>query len=789
MPALLYASTAALLLWMTHRWVRPLSRPAALALALFPLFFTGRALLTGAVFGPIDMPYATEPLNTLRAPMGLGEPYNGMLNDVYTQMIPYRQAVREAIRHAEWPLWNRYTLSGDILAAAAQPAAYSPFTLLALLLPVAVSFTFTAAIFFFLAALGAFVFARELGCREQVAAFAAAGWMYSAGLAFFILWPIAESWALLPLVLLAVRLAVERPSIRSGLLLTIVLALLVLAGHPETLLQAIAIGVAWGAFELLRVRRSLPRAIAVAVGSGIVAAAISAIYLLPIFEAIPQTREHVDRPGTLLYTEPENANQRLIRLAIDLLPQAGERAWKLPGAPVHLPPESAAVGSVVLAAAIYGLWRVRRGEKWFFAAVLLFGLLTHVQWTPLMNALSRLPLFNLALNERFSFAAAFAFVILGALGVEELCRRADRRGFAITALAVLAAVTVAAVMIESSGIVAPSEEKFGGLRMFADIAMLGIAILAVVSPRVQLRIAVPLLVLAVLVQRTMQDGGIYPTLPAKAAYPPVAVLGPAQRAQPPFRVTGISLAFIPGTSAMYGLEDVRGYAAMTFRPYAETWPLWSVEQPVWFNRVDDLTKPFLSLLNVRYAIVPLRLYPVNGWHEVSHDRGSKLLENEHVLERAFIPASVKLGYGDDDAIREMAQEPDFSRHAWIHIANIAPSERSNGPGRVTIRPRKLGFDIDASMDAGGWVVVSEPAWKGWRVYVDGHRIRHQIADISFIGVYVPKGDHHIGLVYWPTAFVQGRAITFATIALLVAAALIARWRRLRVARPLLAALP
>ena len=33
---------------------------------------------------------------------------------------------------------------------------------------------------------------------------------------------------------------------------------------------------------------------------------------------------------------------------------------------------------------------------------------------------------------------------------------------------------------------------------------------------------------------------------------------------------------------------------MTFTRYVYTYDLWCKAQPVWFNRVDDLTRPFLS---------------------------------------------------------------------------------------------------------------------------------------------------------------------------------------------------
>src|SRR5256885_10737849 len=210
-------------------------------------------------------------------------------------------------------------MSGNILAAAAQPAAYSPFTLIACLLPAAQSFTFTAAITFFIAALAMFLFARELGCRESAALFGGAAFTYSAGMAFFNLWPIAASWALLPFVLFAVRRA-------NAALLTVAFTLLILAGHPESVLQVVFVGAAYGVFEL--VRRKNFHSIGAALIAGIASLAICAIYLLPLLDAAPQTLEYEYR-HTVYRATPHIAQP--MRLASDILGRAGA------------PPDSAAV--------------------------------------------------------------------------------------------------------------------------------------------------------------------------------------------------------------------------------------------------------------------------------------------------------------------------------------------------------------------------------------------------------------------------------------------------------------
>src|SRR4051794_1719954 len=227
-----------------------MSRTAAIVLVLLPLCFTGRALLTGKVYAPIDLPFMSEPLNAYAAEFGVPKVHNGTLSDLYCQIIPWRSAVRTAIAHGQWPLLNPFMLCGDILAAAAQPAPYDPFNLIGMLIPLAPSLTFAAAMTFFLAGFGAFVFLRSLGTSELAALVAAAGWMFSGNMSFFVGWPLAGGWAFLPLIFFAVRMVVREASVRGGVILTMALTLLILSGHPESLLHVTAVGAIYGLFEI-----------------------------------------------------------------------------------------------------------------------------------------------------------------------------------------------------------------------------------------------------------------------------------------------------------------------------------------------------------------------------------------------------------------------------------------------------------------------------------------------------------------------------------------------------------
>jgi hypothetical protein len=783
MTLLLYSLTAAALLWLAHRFVRPLSRAAAIVLFLLPFVFTGTAMLTGRVLAPVDWAFDSEPLKSMRGEYGIGSPHNGVATDIYCAILPWRAAVKSALARGEWPLWNPFILSGDVLAATAQPAPYSPFTLIACLLPIAAGFTFTAAIALLAAGIGAFLFARELDCGEGPAFIAAAGWMYSTGIALYLLWPLATCWALFPLILLATRRVVVEPGVRSWALLTFALTLQLLSGHPETMLHTTALAAAYALFEMIHVGRASARrngdglkpvlhALLTAIAAGAATLLLCAIYLLPILEAMPQTAEYVFRTANYTAVREATGFGALVRLATDLFPFLHLRVWVSPRIE-EVQAESGAVGSIILALAAYAAWRVRTREKWFFLAMAAFCFAARAGWAPLARVLRNVPLFKITVNERLGFAAAFFLVILAALGCQELLRRrGDRHAVAVTFAVVLAILGVATVTLLRTVVIFQGFANWGEHDVFAELALLGAAVVFFALPTRE-RLIIPALLGLLLVQRTLEEGGIWPAFPARAAYPPVALLEPLKSVRQPFRIVGLKFAFVPGSNVVYGLEDVRGYGAMTYVRLHETFQAWCVPQAIWFNRVDDLTRPMLSMMNVRFAVAEAKEAVPPGWRKIGEQGAAMLLENENVLPRAFIPRNVRLGDGNAEIVERMAAAGDFAERAWIS-AEVPPYDRANGPGQVELRTVRRGFDLSARMEGDGWVVVSETAWKGWRAYLDGRRVEMQRANNAFLSIYVPRGNHVVRLRYWPDSFVRGRAISAAAVLGMVAFAIFRR---------------
>src|SRR5207244_5311693 len=122
---------------------------------------------------------------------------------------------------------------------------------------------------------------------------------------------------------------------------------------------------------------------------------------------------------------------------------------------------------------------------------------------------------------------------------------------------------------------------------------------------------------------------------------------------------------IPDTAVFYGMEDARGYEAMTNARLVATYPLWCVAQQISFNNIGQIQKPFLSFLNIRYLIVPPSMSPVSPWKLVAEDKGGKLFENTAVLPRAFVPAHIRYEPSSTPILAQMYNWTDFADKAWI----------------------------------------------------------------------------------------------------------------------------
>ncbi|HEY4594602.1 MAG TPA: hypothetical protein VIJ61_19445, partial [Thermoanaerobaculia bacterium] len=717
-----------------------------------------------------DLAYNADPLEPYADQYGIGDGRKGIFTDIYSAIIPWRQAVRYAVRHGEWPLWNPFILCGDPLAGSAQPAPYYPVNAVALLLSLPFALTFAASAQLFLAALAAFLYLRDLECREIAAVLGAVGWAFCSFVAFWLEWPLGATVSLFPLLALAARRAVRQPGWPSALLLAAALTAAILAGHPESAAHVIVLGAALGLVEAASVPPRRWGSIAGwAAAGGALALALSAIFVLPLVEALRQTAQWLYRQGALELAAAAPAADAWRHLVASVVPSMSQMP-DAPGArPILDPIVSAYAGSVLWGPALYGLVRGPWRGRFALAALGVIGVCAGAKMPLLYPLLGHLPLLSMALNDRLVFAGAFATVVLAALGVEAWLRAEEPRratwelaGAGAAALLVFAAALTQLVPgSRAAGYDAPELARWMAWSLVPLVAaalVAGLAAAARLSHR-HLLWAAAALVLALAIQRTGEMGTYYPTVPARAFYPRVPPLDalPPQDGEP-WRLVGQYYQLVPNQGGLYEIEDVRGYQAIFHRRFADLTPLWVSSEPsAWFLMVVDVNRPFLSLMNVRYVMTPARSN-LRRRRLVASGPGSLLWDNPRALPRAFVPRKVRLGVPADRQVEEMKEEDDFGGRGWIEPPDAdggPPRERRSGPGSVVTRRRGLGFEMTAEMEHRGWVIITETAWTGWRARLDGREVPLGIGDHAFLALAVPRGTHHIELFYRPRSFELG----------------------------------
>ncbi len=329
-----------------------------------------------------------------------------------------------------------------------------------------------------------------------------------------------------------------------------------------------------------------------------------------------------------------------------------------------------------------------------------------------MDLTARLPGFALALNYRLVFLAGLGVAGLAALGTHRLETRGDARGLGRASLAcalALFALFLISRPVFASRALAPAFTWTGLAFEIAPLVALASMLAAKTSG---LRAASAALVLLV-GQRFLEMRGTYPTLPASTLAPRLPTLAVLPIGGEPGRIVARGDVFRPNAAALYGVEDARGYESLVLDRFADTFPLWSKAQPASFNRVDDLAsaRPFLSLLNVRYAIgAPADPVP-EGWREQARGPELAIFGNPGALPRAFVPRELRRLPDAARRLEAMRGIEDFGGTAFL--SGAGPAEEVNG--EATLRLREAGPDlvVDASVSARAFVATSLPDWPGW----------------------------------------------------------------------------
>jgi hypothetical protein len=232
----------------------------------------------------------------------------------------------------------------------------------------------------------------------------------------------------------------------------------------------------------------------------------------------------------------------------------------------------------------------------------------------------------------------------------------------------------------------------------------------------------------------------------------------ANPGQPAWRVEFNQPApFWPDLPAAEKIYSTQGYNPMQLSRYVDvfgTTP--NGYAPVVFTRwTPNEQSPIFSLLGVKYVATSSTNDPHmaagNHLKRAATIDGMTFWESDNRVPRLFSPSSVVAARADNSPALTAAV-PDLSRRAVIEGPASAVAACGTTPlSAITLvhyANNHVSIDVTTGVSS-GWLVMTDPATRGWHAYIDGREIPLYRTDSYFRGVCVPPGQHDVAFRFEP----------------------------------------
>lgn len=221
-------------------------------------------------------------------------------------------------------------------------------------------------------------------------------------------------------------------------------------------------------------------------------------------------------------------------------------------------------------------------------------------------------------------------------------------------------------------------------------------------------------------------------------------------------------------ASLYGVQDIRGLSATTDERYYQF-----MRDLVLGGKVDlhpytttskeyaPAARPFLDLLGVKYLIFDdCKEHPAVAATVVYTQMCMQIHKNHTALDRAFVVHSYRTFENESHVLEAMrTQKIDYVSTALLTNASLAgivamQGEPGVAEGAAFERPQIVSYTssevtVMVDMQTGGILVLSDLAFPGWNVYVDGQKQELLVVDYILRGVALRPGKHHVSFQYEP----------------------------------------
>lgn len=701
--------------------------------------------------------------------------------DIHHAFLGWYEFVRQSLAEGHLPLWDPYQNNGYPFLHNPQVAFFYPPTWLAILLPGTIGITLSVVLHLWLSGLGMLLFVRFMGSNWPGAILSAIAFALGHHFAIRVfaghLSVIAtNTW--FPWLLLGTAWSVRRATLRATLLPGLIWALSFLAGHTSSLLY---IGLGWFVFLLYLMWTTrqwflITRQAVLAIG---VSLGLSAAQWLPTLQFILLSTRTF-QPTLAFATSYSFVLERLTTLfSPDFLGNPVSRIGFY--GPGHYWEMTYYAGMLPIIALMLS-WRRPTHLIVFYWALLGLAILLGVGENGFLYQVfyNWLPPFRLGrIPARFMFLAVFALSALLGTAISEWDRIPYEQRLLRIRQQIPASFTVSIVLIIGSFIFAAfvTGQKAGGISddWMKHYVFYGVITVLLFSTGLGL-------ILSYLQTNPKQLRRRYNTAFMLILFVALESFAfgfrflnrdPVVRDRIWLEAKGIIGETLQRVLAWdaddYVIENDATRVKLTSITAYNPLELGSYEQLL--NLADSPDSRIYDLLGVSYLITFDPTLNQKSFHLLSQSQGGYVYERPSGLPWARLVPEIEV-FRDDEVALVRLQHADFDAKRTVIVDEQPDCSSTTNTidfvGSVHVVANSPGYWLmETQSNAPSVLVVSETAFPGWQVTIDGRSVAWYTAYTVIRAVCVPAGTHQIEWVFDPWVVKVGIGISVATLFMVV----------------------
>lgn len=712
-------------------------------------------------------------------------PVNGTDSPVMEE--PSFEFIRRNIRQGILPLWNPHQACGFPFIGMIEVGFFFPLNFIMYIFPSLCAWDILILTRLLCAGLFAFWFMRTMRFRFVPSLTTAIVFMLTGPLVLLQYWT-ANVDILVPLVCLGYERLLRRTSLKNTGLLSLLIGMTFLAGHPEHIFLVNFFGFlflshrAFVFFPRLE-KRHLLFAISTAYVLGI---GLSALVLFPFLRNLLSEfwTAHPEKVGLLL----EEHRERALSILLPHFFQSVPLTYKFEFAGWW----GGYIGTLPTLFAALSLFAKQKRGLNYFLAVVTFLLVSKQYALPYINWIGYLPIFNQCRYASHTpMLVAFSIAVLAGMGVRLILHPKAKQLFIKASLPALLILFVVGVMlffqIGAKTFFLSLKASFFALMLIAIFLLILFLRDRGLIHQKTLALVLPMIIFVELFSY------IHRERPRRFdSFGQVPYIELLKSSPEPIRSYGNFWAFYPNTASGFQVDDLGfffGLAPKRFVHFVNTLIIRDhfrndLRPPALRSIPIQNREDLFDLLNVKYIITPATddfqkhfphfenpavRYPLVYAQEV------KIYERPAAYPRAFIVHRALWEPDEDKSLAMLGGMKKYLRHAAVINYPIHPklTERLKGtPVTDNSQARIIKYTANevhliTKMENPGFLILADAYHPDWKAFVDGKETTVYQTDYLLRSVFLPAGLHRVQFVFRPRSFYVGVIVSLISLCLIV----------------------